>query len=75
MGTTIIHQEWADVSIKTHKAIKGLKTQNLRDHMNEAELIKQNYLRGRSLKTRMLLAWIKIKRREKLVVALQKKHG
>jgi DNA-damage-inducible protein D len=37
--TNIIHQEWADVSVKEHKRIKGLKTQNLRDHMNEAELI------------------------------------
>ena len=34
-----IHQEWADVSVKEHKEIKGLKTQNLRDHMSEAELI------------------------------------
>ncbi|MDP2210956.1 MAG: BRO family protein [Candidatus Aquicultor sp.] len=37
--TNIIHQEWSGVSVKTHKDIKGLKTQNLRDHMNEAELI------------------------------------
>ncbi|MEI8012879.1 MAG: BRO family protein [Candidatus Omnitrophota bacterium] len=37
--TNIIHQEWADVTVKTHKEIKGLKTQNLRDHMSEAELI------------------------------------
>ncbi len=37
--TNIIHQEWADVSVKEHKHIKGLKTQNLRDHMSEAELI------------------------------------
>jgi DNA-damage-inducible protein D len=37
--TNIIHQEWADVSVKTHKAMKGLKSQNLRDHMSEAELI------------------------------------
>ena len=37
--TNIIHQEWSDVSVKEHKAIKGLKTQNLRDHMSEAELI------------------------------------
>jgi len=37
--TNIIHQEWTDISIKEHKAIKGLKTQNLRDHMSEAELI------------------------------------
>jgi DNA-damage-inducible protein D len=37
--TNIIHQEWAELSIKDHKKLKGLKTQNLRDHMNEAELI------------------------------------
>ncbi|MFH1798146.1 MAG: BRO family protein [Candidatus Omnitrophota bacterium] len=37
--TNIIHQEWANVSVETHKKIKGLKTQNLRDHMSEAELI------------------------------------
>ena len=37
--TNIIHHEWADVSVKEHKRIKGLKTQNLRDHMSEAELI------------------------------------
>lgn len=37
--TNIIHQEWADVSVKEHKAIKGLQSQNLRDHMSEAELI------------------------------------
>jgi len=37
--TSIIHQEWAGVSVKSHKEMKGLKTQNLRDHMSEAELI------------------------------------
>lgn len=37
--TNIIHQEWADVSVKEHKELKRLKTQNLRDHMSEAELI------------------------------------
>lgn len=37
--TNIIHQEWAGVSVKEHKKIKGLDTQNLRDHMTEAELI------------------------------------
>jgi DNA-damage-inducible protein D len=37
--TNIIHQEWSGVSVKKHKDIKGLKTQNLRDHMNEAEFI------------------------------------
>jgi hypothetical protein len=37
--TNIIHKEWAGVSVKEHKNLKGLKTQNLRDHMSEAELI------------------------------------
>ena len=37
--TNIIHQEWADVDVKAHKTMKGLKSQNLRDHMSEAELI------------------------------------
>jgi hypothetical protein len=39
MLTNIIHQEWTGLSVKKHKNIKGLKTQNLRDHMSEAELI------------------------------------
>jgi hypothetical protein len=37
--TNIIHEEWTGISVKDHKKIKGLKTQNLRDHMSEAELI------------------------------------
>jgi DNA-damage-inducible protein D len=37
--TNIIHKEWAEVSVSKHKDIKGLTTQNLRDHMSEAELI------------------------------------
>lgn len=37
--TNIIHQEWAGVSVNEHKGMKGLKSQNLRDHMSEAELI------------------------------------
>jgi hypothetical protein len=37
--TNIIHQEWSGVSVKQHKEIKSLQTQNLRDHMSEAELI------------------------------------
>jgi len=37
--TNIIHQEWSGVSVQKHKQLKGLKTQNLRDHMSEAELI------------------------------------
>ncbi len=37
--TNIIHTEWAGLSVKQHKKLKGLKSQNLRDHMSEAELI------------------------------------
>ena len=38
--TNIIHQEWADINVGEHKALKNLgKSHNLRDHMNEAELI------------------------------------
>jgi len=37
--TNIIHQEWAGISVKDHKESKGLKAENLRDHMSEAELI------------------------------------
>ncbi|OXA84495.1 BRO family protein [Flavobacterium hercynium] len=39
MLTNIIHQEWTGLSVKNHKQVKGLKSQNLRDHMSEAELI------------------------------------
>lgn len=37
--TNIIHQEWTGMSVNEHKQTKGLKSQNLRDHMSEAELI------------------------------------
>jgi len=37
--TNIIHQEWSGVSVSQHKQVKGLKRQNLRDHMSEAELL------------------------------------
>ena len=37
--TNIIHREWSGLSVAQHKAIKGLKSHNLRDHMSEAELI------------------------------------
>lgn len=37
--TNIIHQEWTGLSVRKHKDLKGLKSQNLRDHMSEAELI------------------------------------
>lgn len=37
--TNIIHQEWTGLTVSEHKNYKGLKNQNLRDHMNDAELI------------------------------------
>ncbi|MEK7060745.1 MAG: Bro-N domain-containing protein [Patescibacteria group bacterium] len=37
--TNIIHEEWSDVSVGEHKALKKLKTENLRDHMTDAELV------------------------------------
>lgn len=37
--TNIIHQEWTGLTVKKHKEKKGLKSQNLRDHMSEAELL------------------------------------
>lgn len=32
--TNIIHQEWTGLTVKNHKDLKGLKSQNLRDHMS-----------------------------------------
>ena len=37
--TNVIHKEWTGLSVKKHKDLKGLESQNLRDHMSEAELI------------------------------------
>jgi hypothetical protein len=37
--TNIIHQEWSELTVKEHKDYKGLKTENLRDHMSDAELV------------------------------------
>ena len=37
--TNIIHHEWTGLTVKEHKDFKNLKSQNLRDHMSEAELI------------------------------------
>lgn len=37
--TNVIHQEWSGLSVKSHKSLKNLKSQNLRDHMSEAEII------------------------------------
>lgn len=37
--TNIIHKERTGMTVKEHKKLKNLKSQNLRDHMSEAELI------------------------------------
>lgn len=37
--TNIIHKEWSDLTVKEHKKLKNLRTQNLRDHMSEAEIV------------------------------------
>ncbi len=37
--TNIIHREWTGLTVGEHKKLKDLKSQNLRDHMSEAELI------------------------------------
>ena len=45
--TNIIHQEWTGLSVKKHKKIKGLKSQNLRDHMSEAKGLQENAKAGK----------------------------
>ena len=45
--TNIIHQEWSGLSVQKHKAIKGLKSQNLRDHMSEAKGVNENAKAGK----------------------------
>ncbi len=37
--TNIIHKEWSGLTVKGHKNLKDLKTENLRDHMDDAELV------------------------------------
>ncbi len=37
--TNIIHSEWSGLSVKQHKGLKNLSSENLRDHMSEAEII------------------------------------
>jgi len=37
--TNIIHEEWSGLSVNDHRILKKLKTQNLRDHMTDAELV------------------------------------
>lgn len=37
--TGITHKEWSGMTVREHKNMKGLKSQNLRDHMSDAELV------------------------------------
>ncbi len=37
--TNVIHAEWSGITVGQHKKVKGLKRENLRDNMTEAELI------------------------------------
>lgn len=37
--TNRIHSGWSKLTVQEHKELKGLRSQNLRDHMTEAELI------------------------------------
>lgn len=37
--TNAIHAGWSKLTVQEHKELKGLRSQNLRDHMSEAELI------------------------------------
>lgn len=39
MLTNVVHEAWSNMTVQEHKELKGLKSQNLRDHMTEAELI------------------------------------
>lgn len=37
--TNLIHHEWSELTVKEHKHLKNLTSENLRDHMTGAELI------------------------------------
>ncbi|MBP5983915.1 MAG: hypothetical protein KA734_09340 [Fluviicola sp.] len=67
--TNIIHQEWTGLSVKNHKDLKGLKSQNLRDHMSEAELI---FTALAELSTRQIAETEKAKGLEENAVASKK---
>jgi len=56
--TNIIHEEWSGLSVKDHKKLKNLETQNLRDHMSDAELI---FTALAELSTRQIAETIKAK--------------
>ena len=60
--TNIIHQEWSDLTVKEHKNLKDLKTENLRDHMTDAELV---FTALAELSTRQIAETMKTKGLEK----------
>jgi hypothetical protein len=37
--TNVIHHEWSGLTVKAHKKLKDLETENLRDHMSDAEIL------------------------------------
>lgn len=60
--TSIIHKEWTGLTVKEHKQLKNLKSQNLRDHMSEAELILphwQNFPQDRLQRVKKQQAFLK----------------
>lgn len=67
--TNIIHQEWTGLSVKEHKKSKGLKSQNLRDHMSEAELV---FTALAELSTRQIAETIQAKGMDENKVASKK---
>src|SRR3989339_2148804 len=67
--TNIIHQEWSDLSVKEHKKLKSLKTQNLRDHMTDAELV---FTALAELSTRQIAETMQTKGLEKNKLPAQK---
>jgi len=67
--TNIIHQEWTGLTVQGHKEKKGLKAQNLRDHMSEAELI---FTALAELSTRQIAEVEKAKGVEKNAIAGKK---
>lgn len=56
--TNIIHEEWSDLTVKEHKNLKSLKTENLRDHMSDAELV---FTALAELSTRQIAETVKAK--------------
>lgn len=67
--TNIIHQEWSDLTVNEHKSLKKLKTENLRNHMSDAELI---FTALAELSTRQIAETMRTKGLEENKVPAQK---